>query len=278
MARIPPTPGKKITYFLFILVACIILYFDITTDSFRDFKNGFKSAKIYSSYILRNISIEPVKKILTVTKSKNQLLEENKILKNALNLSHLNNFLISNENSFYKDKELIKNISKHNEYKYSYDIAKLKSFDPKMFQCCDIHRMFIEVVTNSINDLEEGIVFNSDGILGQIIDNKKFHEVILLTDINHSIPVKILDEDFYCNANGSGKADLIICEYNPLVWTKNIELGSAFYSSGLGGIYPKDIMVGNLLKKVDIDATKINLEIKLLANPIKDNLLGIFKY
>ena len=71
MARISPTPGLKITYFLFIFLASIILYFDITTDSFRDFKNGFKSSKIYGSYILRNISIEPAKKILTITKSKN---------------------------------------------------------------------------------------------------------------------------------------------------------------------------------------------------------------
>ena len=278
MARISPTPGLKITYFLFIFLASIILYFDITTDSFRDFKNGFKSSKIYGSYILRNISIEPAKKILTITKSKNKLLEENKILKDALNLSYLNNFIISNENSFYKDNELIKNFSKNNEDKYSYDIAKLKSLDPKMFECCDNHRIFIELITNNIENLDESMVFNSDGVIGQIINNNKYYEVILLTDTKHSTPVKILDEDFYCNARGSGKADIIICEYNPLVWSKDIELGTVFYSSGFGGVYPKDIVIGNLIKKVDIEPSKINLEIRLIANPTKNNLFGVIKY
>ena len=93
MARITPTPGQKILYFVLVSLGVGILYLDINTNSFQEIKHGYKSLKISSVYIVKNISIEPLRRVLNLTKSKKTLLEENKNLKKALDASYLNNYL-----------------------------------------------------------------------------------------------------------------------------------------------------------------------------------------
>ena len=108
MARAAPTPGQKLSFIFFIILGSLILYIDITSNNFQSIKNGFKSFKISSFYIAKEISIEPLKSIFNLSKSKSQLVEENKDLREALELSYLNNYLISKENIFLKTKKLLK--------------------------------------------------------------------------------------------------------------------------------------------------------------------------
>ena len=278
MARAAPTPGQKLSFIFFIILGSLILYIDITSNNFQSIKNGFKSFKISSFYIAKEISIEPLKSIFNLSKSKSQLVEENKDLREALELSYLNNYLISRENIFFKDKEIIKKAHNDNNYKFEYDIAHLKSIDPNMYKCCDQHRMYIDIKQNSDNLYVESIVFNTEGLVGQIIDESKFYEVLLLTDISHSLPIKLNSSEFFCNAKGSGRSEYIICSYNPLVWNEEIEKNQIFYTSGLGGIYPKDIEVGYVSSIEKIDSTQTNIQIKLLASPLNGNMFGVLKY
>ena len=278
MARAAPTPGQKFSFIFFDLLSSLILYIDITSNNFQSIKNGFKSFKISSSYIAKEISIEPLKSIFSLSKSKSQLIEENKGLRDALELSYLNNYLISKENIFFKDKEIIKKAHNQNNYKFEYDIAYLKSLDPNMYKCCDKHRMFIDIKQNSDNLYVESIVFNTEGLVGQIIGESKFYEVLLLTDISHILPIKLNSSEFFCNAKGSGRSEYIICTYNPLIWTKEIKENQTFYTSGLGGIYPKDIEVGYVSSIEVVDSTQTNIEIKLLANPLNGNMFGVLRY
>ena len=277
MARAAPTPGQKLSFIFFIILGSLILYIDITSNNFQSIKNGFKSFKISSFYIAKEISIEPLKSIFNLSKSKSQLVKENNDLREALELSYLNNYLISKENIFFKDKEIIKKAHNDNNYKFEYDIAYLKSIDPNMYKCCDQHRMYIDIKQNSDNLYVESIVFNTEGIVGQIIDESKFYEVLLLTDISHSLPIKLNSSEFFCNAKGSGRSEYIICSYNPLVWTEEIEKNQIFYTSGLGGIYPKDIEVGYVSSIEVVDSTQTNIEIKLLANPLNGNMFGVLR-
>ena len=278
MARAAPTPGQKLSFIFFIILGSLILYIDITSNNFQSIKNGFKSFKISSFYIAKEISIEPLKSIINLSKSKSQLVEENNDLREALELSYLNNYLISKENIFFKDKEIIKKAHNENNYKFEYDVAYLKSIDPNMYKCCDKHRMFIEIKQNYENTYIESVVFNTEGLVGQIIGESKFYEVLLITDISHSLPIKLNSSEFFCNAKGSGRSEYIICTYNPLVWTKEIKKNQTFYTSGLGGIYPKDIEVGYVSSIENIDSTQTNIEIKLLANPLNGNMFGVLKY
>ena len=276
MVSIPS--GKLLTKAFVTKDTSLFLYIDITSNNFQSIKNGFKSFKISSFYVAKEISIEPLKSIVNLSKSKSQLVEENKDLREALEISYLNNYLVSKENIFFKDKEIIKKAYNENNYKFEYDIAYLKSIDPNMYKCCDKHRMFIEITQNSDNLYVESIVFNSEGLVGQIIDESKFYEVLLLTDISHSLPIKLNSGEFFCNAKGSGRSEYIICSYNPLVWTEEIEINQIFYTSGLGGIYPKDIEIGYVSSIENIDSTQTNIEIKLLANPLNGNMFGVLKY
>ena len=34
-------------------------------------------------------------------------------------------------------------------YQSSYKIAQLRSFDPNIFNCCDRHRMFVEIISDN---------------------------------------------------------------------------------------------------------------------------------
>jgi len=278
MARISPTPGQKLTFVFLTLLSALILYLDITTNNFDSIKNGFKSVKITSFYILKNISIEPIKSLISLSKSKNELIKENKNLKKALNNSYLNNYLISRENIFFKDQEIIRKAYDDSKYDFEYDVAQLRSINPNMYKCCDKHRMFIEVYGNSKHGYIESVVFNSSGILGQVIDKDKFSEVLLLTDTSHSLPIKSESNEFFCNANGSGRAEIITCSYNPLVWNEEINLDQVFYTSGLGGIYPKDIKIGNVKDIELVNSTITILEIKLFANPLDGDLFGVLNY
>ena len=278
MARISPSPGQKLTFVFFTLLSALILYIDIATNNFDNIKNGFKFVKISSFYIVKNISIEPIKSLISLSKSKNELIAENKNLKKALNTSYLNNYLISRENIFFKDEEIIRNAYNENKYDFEYDLAQLRSINPNMYKCCDKHRMYIEVYGNSKHGYVDSIVFNSTGILGQVIDKDQFSEVLLLTDTSHSLPIKSKSNEFFCNASGSGRAEIITCSYNPLVWTEDINLDQVFYTSGLGGIYPKDVKIGYVKNIEQVNSTINILEIKLLSNPLDGDLFGVLKY
>ena len=280
MARIAPTPGQKLSYFIFLCISVLILYLDITSNSLQSIKNSFKSLKISTFYITNELTIEPVRYVINLSKSKNDLIDENKDLKDALNISYLNNYLISRENNFFKDEEIIKKAIEKKNYNFSYDIALLRSLDPNIYKCCDKHRMYIEILNNSQNPHKDNVVFNSSGILGLIVDQNKnkYHEVLLLTDVSHSLPIKSDSNEFFCNAKGSGRLDIIVCSYNPLLWKEEISIKKEFYTSGLGGIYPKNIKVGFLKEIVIEEPTIVHLEIKLTTNPLEDNLLGVIKY
>ena len=280
MARIAPTPGQKLSYFIFLCISVLILYLDITSNSLQSIKNSFKFLKISTFYITNELTIEPVRYVINLSKSKNDLIDENKDLKDALNISYLNNYLISRENNFFKDEEIIKKAIEKKNYNFSYDIALLRSLDPNIYKCCDKHRMHIEILNNSQNSYKDNVVFNSSGILGFIVDQNKnkYHEVLLLTDVSHSLPIKSDSNEFFCNAKGSGRLDIIVCSYNPLLWKEEISIKKEFYTSGLGGIYPKNIKVGFLKEIVIEEPTIVRLEIKLTTNPLEDNLLGVIKY
>ena len=72
---------------------------------------------------------------------------KNESLKKALDVSYLNNYLISRENNFYKDKNVLKHPFEHNSFT-NYSVAELKNLDPNVFNCCDKHRMYIEVISD----------------------------------------------------------------------------------------------------------------------------------
>ena len=275
MSRVAPTRGSKTLSFLFISLSALLLYLDTTYKSFESIKNIYKSFAISTSYILKKSTIDPISYIYELSIDKSYLLKENKELKLALDKSHLSNFIISKDSNFFANDKLIENFLTKNDISNIFYLSKIKSFDTQLYFCCSQHRVFIEIFNKPNMSLVGSAVINSSGILGQIIHDAGVQEVLLLTDKSHVLPVE--SENHFCNAKGNGDPGIIYCTYSTLLWPEEIKQGQSFFSSGMGGVYPRGLLIGNVGEIIKIDDSMIRFEIELISDPLQDNVLGVLE-
>ena len=275
MSRVAPTRGSKTLSFLFISLSALLLYLDTTYKSFESIKNIYKSFAISTSYILKKSTIDPISYVYELSLDKSYLLKENKELKLALDKSHLSNFIISKDSNFFANDKLIENFLTKNDISNIFYLSKIKSFDTQLYFCCSQHRVFIEIFNKPNMSLVGSAVINSSGILGQIIHDAGVQEVLLLTDKSHVLPVE--SENHFCNAKGNGDPGIIYCTYSTLLWPEEIKQGQSFFSSGMGGVYPRGLLIGHVGKIIKIDDSMIRFEIELISDPLQDNVLGVLE-
>jgi len=267
MARIAPGNTPKFAYIFFIIVAAIFLFLDLQYKTFTQTKNFFNSGLLSTNLLIKNLVINPIANIYDLSKSKNELINKNKLLENDLEASKIENFLILNKENLFKSNEGILNYIRSSSIVNTFELASVSSFDTNMYKCCDNHRLFL--FNNNRPFDVSGTVINSQGILGQISSsNKRVSEVILISDIDHSIPIK--NNNFFCNAAGTGRPRVIECRYDPALWPESFELGSKFFSSGLGGVFPEGLLIGSVIS-ISSDDGEIALEIKSEADPLIQN-------
>ena len=275
MSRVAPTRGSKTLSFLFISLSALLLYLDTTYKSFESIKNIYKSFAISTSYILKKSTIDPISYVYELSLDKSYLLKENKELKLALDKSHLSNFIISKDSNFFANDKLIENFLTKNDISNIFYLSKIKSFDTQLYFCCSQHRVFIEIFNKPNMSLVGSAVINSSGILGQIIHDVGVQEVLLLTDKSHVLPVE--SENHFCNAKGNGDPGIIYCTYSTLLWPEEIKQGQSFFSSGMGGVYPRGLLIGHVGEIIKIDDSMIRFEIELISDPLQDNVLGVLE-
>ena len=275
MARVTPTSGSKALYILCIIVASFLLYLDINYKTFDVIKNQYNSLLISSSFALKKISIDPISYIYNLLQKNSDLINENKELKKKLDESYLSNFIISRDTKFFSDGDHIKSFMEKHRIKKIFHSSVVRYFDTEKYFCCDQHQFFIEILNKSDGNFIGSPVINSQGILGQIINDDKYHEVLLLTDTSHSLPIEA--DGFFCNAKGSGKPGIISCTYSSLIWPEPIKKGQEFFTSGLGGIYPRGVLIGYVSEIKILDKTNFEFDISLVSNPMKENTLGVLE-
>jgi len=268
MARIAPGNTPKFAYVVLLILASLFIYLDLQYKTFTSTKNVFNSALLSSNLLIKNILLKPISNLYNLTTSKNDLIKLNRSLEDALETIRIENFLILNKATLFKNNEGLMSYTESSAINSLYEIATVSSFDTNLYKCCDSHKLFL---FNNLSPFREGgTVINAEGILGQISDsNKRVSEVILISDINHSIPVKL--NNFYCNANGTGRPRILECKYDASLWPESFSIGDSFYSSGLGGIFPEGILIGNIKSIKLADNKETILEIESLANPLTQN-------
>lgn len=268
MARIAPGNTPKFAYVVLLILASLFIYLDLQYKTFTSTKNVFNSALLSSNLLIKNILLKPISNLYNLTTSKNDLIKLNRSLEDALETIRIENFLILNKATLFKNNEGLISYTESSAINSLYEIAAVSSFDTNLYKCCDSHKLFL---FNNLSPFREGgTVINAEGILGQISDsNKRVSEVILISDINHSIPVKL--NNFYCNANGTGRPRILECKYDASLWPESFSIGDSFYSSGLGGIFPEGILIGNIKSIKFADNKETILEIESLANPLTQN-------
>lgn len=127
--------------------------------------------------------------------------------------------------------------------------------------------------------IEKGmIVIAADGLVGQVTSvgsNWAIIKSVLNENIAVSVKVESTKENTgilrgYRNADGTGE-----CKVENLPMDSNIKEGDTIVTSGLGQIYPKDIMVG---KVVSVQEDKVNVMKNAIVKPSVDfnKLEGLF--
>jgi rod shape-determining protein MreC len=268
MARIAPGNTPKFAYVVLLILASLFIYLDLQYKTFTSTKNVFNSALLSSNLLIKNILLKPISNLYNLTTSKNDLIKLNRSLEDALETIRIENFLILNKATLFKNNEGLISYTESSAINSLYEIAAVSSFDTNLYKCCDSHKLFL---FNNLSPFREGgTVINAEGIIGQISDsNKRVSEVILISDINHSMPVKL--NNFYCNANGTGRPRILECKYDASLWPESFSIGDSIYSSGLGGIFPEGILIGNIKSIKLADNKETILEIESLANPLTQN-------
>tara|TARA_B100001175_G_scaffold306842_1_gene305403 strand:+ start:62 stop:901 length:840 start_codon:yes stop_codon:yes gene_type:complete len=268
MARIAPGNTPKLAYIVLTIISSLFLYLDIQYKTFTPTKNFFNSGLLTSNLLVKNIIFNPIANIYYVTRSKIDLVNSNRSLSNELEFSRIENFLILNKDKLFKNQNGLLSFVKSSSIKNSYELAKVSSFDTNLYKCCDSHRLFLFNNTKPFKN--GGTVINSQGILGQIASsNKRVSEVILLSDIGHSIPIK--SNEFFCNASGTGRPKVIQCIYDKALWSESLAVGDSIYTSGLGGVFPEGILIGSIIDINTNNESEIILEIESKADPLIQN-------
>ena len=96
----------------------------------------------------------------------------------------------------------------------------------------------------------------------------------MLSDINHKIPIKNKN-NFYCEAGGFGMPKKIFCDVDLTLIEKKFELNQKFYSSGMGGVFPRDIEIGIVSEIKTTSTRKLRIIIDLNADPLISNFFGV---
>lgn len=107
-----------------------------------------------------------------------------------------------------------------------------------------------QVVINKglLDQVIEGVaVVDEMGIVGQVTQvGSTTSRVLLMTDIMHATPVRILRNNVRTVVEGIGKINQVKLSHVP--HSMDIRIGDILYSSGLGGVFPEGYPVATVTK------------------------------
>ena len=108
----------------------------------------------------------------------------------------------------------------------------------------DLLQVVIDKGTNEGIRVGQGVI-DAEGLFGQVVETSRFSaRVLLITDVNHAVPVEVTRNGLRSIAGGSGRIDLMLLENVPV--TADIRQGDLLVSSGLGGRFPRGYPVGQV--------------------------------
>tara|TARA_Y100000768_G_scaffold159578_1_gene119249 strand:+ start:1043 stop:1885 length:843 start_codon:yes stop_codon:yes gene_type:complete len=272
MARSTPTYTPIRNYAIAFFLSVCILFADINYQSFSPLR-GFVHAsslyvKIFSRSIVENISFS-----FSSLKQNKDLLLENKKLRDQILKIETKDFIkkIDNEENIQiiNFKEILSRTFKSN----SINLYKIASIDLRNYYCCSSHKIFLHNPNKII--IEKNFpVFAGTSFVGQTKKTyMNFIEVILLSDNEHVLPIK--SDFFYCDARGKGKPMLISCKLNSKDNDFENDIGDIVFTSGLGGIFLKDVEIGFISEIIPTSSNEIEIVITLKTNPLEENFYGI---
>ena len=121
-------------------------------------------------------------------------------------------------------------------------VAEILAVDSDPF----IHQVVID--RGERNGVFEGQpVVNDLGVVGQVISvGKTTSRVLLITDLSHAVPVRVMRNDIRAIASGSGNLDELTLKNIPR--SADLQEGDMLVTSGLGGRFPMGYPVAKITK------------------------------
>ena len=257
MANKAPRFNSRLPYVIACLFGLTLFFLDITYQAFDPLDQIKINSKNFVQFGMNNLKNSFVSLQINFS-DKKLLVNENKSLKEELSIL-----------SVIAQKDIFN--SKPDDVSRPHRII---NFDTDQYFCCSNHRMFVE---KNEKFYQKGFALNSTGLIGQIFkDHLNSYELILLSDIDHKIPIYNKDFDIYCNAAGTGFERLIICKSSKDL-DKEAIIGQEFYTSGFGGVFNKDMPVGKVISFTQSEDNEFEISIEIFANPLTDERVFLFQ-
>ena len=273
MARSTPTYTPAGKYVLGGIISAALLIADLNYQTFSAARSLTQASGIYTQLILGNI-VGYTSKISATFEDKKDLIATNQKLRDEL--LHMQNKIFLAQQLELTSKNILdvqEPLLKGNLEQESMQSFKIASFDLKNYLCCSSHTLYLRN-PNKVDIADNLPVFNGHTFIGQTFGGDlNLVKVILLSDASHILPIKI--KDFYCNARGAGRPLEIKCVVPQNSESSSLEVNDLALSSGLGGVFPNNIVIGKISSIIDNNLNEIEILIRLKGDPLQQNYFGI---
>ncbi len=259
-------PSKVI---LSLLICSFLMLTDIYFGSSSKFR-GYTQDLFMPLGELVNLPISIIASIPDTLRTRSQLKlsleqaqEENRKLK------VINQFLekVSNEN---KELNTLWSSARLNFDNYTF--ARKRSISSNEFQPLLI--VDIADISNAeIND----VLLSPSGLVGKVKSLGLYSaEIMLIHDVRSLVPVVTEKSKLHGNLRGSGIGRAGNIEF--IKKTASYELGEKVYTSGIAGIFPAGIYVGQITSIDDlVDSEFLKIEVSFMQSPINQDFYLIYE-
>ena len=271
MARTTPKYTPIRNYAIGFFLSALLLFTDISYGTFNPVRGFVNASTLYAQTISKGIFENIISTFSSFQQNRN-LLQENKELKKKILQIRTKDFVNGKNNE--EKLQIINSYMNSISLLESNDVEifKIASIDLQNYLCCSKHRIYLQ--NNNVPVGKNVPVFAGESFVGQTKGTYiNFIEVILFSDINHVLPIK--SNFLYCDARGKGKPMLISCKLNKNNKDSKNHIGDPVYTSGLGGVFLKDVEIGTISSISPFSPNEVEILITLKANPLEETFYGI---
>ena len=237
-----------------IILSCVLMYQDYQ-GTYTVKLRSYLSASLYPIQYLINLPNNLRENFYENFLIREQIISQNQKLKEEnLNLKSQMQQIYRLES---ENKRLYELIDSKPKTENTYLFADIISTSKTLYK----HQILINRGSRDGIELGSSIV-NADGIVGHVIRDQIFaSEVLLISDLEHAIPVEIVRTGLRTIAVGTGEFNSL--RINTLPTNSDLKKEDIIITSGLGGRYPEGFPVG-IVKEITAEAGNPFLEVEIL--------------
>ncbi len=264
---IPAMKSSKVI--LSILICSSLIFSDIYFESSSKIR-GYAQDLLMPLGTIINVPIDLISSIPDLFKTRSQL-------KQSLEKAEVENKKLKVINQFLekvsKDNEELNTLWSSARLNFdNYSLVKKRSISSNEFQPL----LIVDISPNSQAEVND-ILLSSKGLIGKVISLGFYSaEIMLLHDVRSFIPVISEKSKLHGNVRGRGIGRPGNIEY--IKKTASYELGEKVYTSGIAGIFPEGIFVGEITSIDDLAENEFLLvEVSFMQSPINQDFYLIYK-